>query len=399
MTGPAGTGKSYVVDYLQAYCGPAAITATTGVAAQLIGGRTFHSLVGWTPEWREVNPDKFYTNLDESRLLVVDEVSMLDTDLFEQLLDAQRDFERPFTILLVGDFMQLPPVEAKACFRSPEWKRVKRLELSTQHRQRNEEFIAALGDIRRGYRSEQVRKLAADCCIDKLPEGGNVTILAPHNKTVERENLRRLEQLEGEESQYAAQVRSKWPGFPPRARFVNSLRLKVGARVVLLTNAYSYHETDEEDDLGRPKFEVRTVWVNGSTGKVVSLPDPKPGIIIPCVRVRLDEGKTVSVAKANEKLYGGDGKITHEIVQFPMKLAWALTIHKSQGMTLNSAVVDMRGHFAAGQTYVALSRVRTKEGLKLYGSLDSLKVDAACLRESGLEPPPREVVDYSKIAF
>lgn len=389
MTGPAGSGKSFVIDYLQAFCGPATVTATTGAAAQLIGGRTFHSVVGWTPKNPFVDFTKFIRNLKEDRLMIVDEISMLDSKLFDQLMDFQETCPSPFTLLLVGDFMQLPPVKAEACFTALSWDRVSPLFLTVQHRQQDEEFIAALDDVRRGCRSKRVNMLLKGCSIPVLPVNKDVTILASHNDKVEWENQNRLNRLDGQEHVYAAQVISTWPEYPSRARFMEKLRLKEGARVVLLTNQYVYPDS-------RYGGDIEVVWVNGSTGKVIGLPKPNQKDTI---RVLLDNDDEVEVGRAEETIYAGDGKTTHVIRQFPMKLAWSLTIHKSQGMTLDNVVVDLGGHFAPGQTYVALSRVRTKEGLKVYGSLRSLNVDENCLIESGLQPSFEEEVDYSKVSF
>jgi ATP-dependent exoDNAse (exonuclease V) alpha subunit len=173
-----------------------------------------------------------------------------------------------------------------------------------------------------------------------------------YRDAAENRNLQRLEHLPG------AAGCSRWHVTRlvddekeislKNARFLPELRLKVGARVVLLTN------TDE--------------WVNGSTGEVISINSGS-------VSVRLDRGKTVSIEKAEEEILNGDGKAVCRVSQYPMMLGWSLTIHRAQGMTMDRVGVDLRGHFAPGQTYVALSRCKSSEGLFIVGNVDSVIAD------------------------
>jgi ATP-dependent exoDNAse (exonuclease V) alpha subunit len=139
-----------------------------------------------------------------------------------------------------------------------------------------------------------------------------------------------------------------------RARFASVLSLKDDARVMLLTN----------DSLDR--------WVNGSTGIVSS-------IEVGAVWVRLDSGEEVEVTKTDEEILDGDGNVICTIRQYPIQLAWATTIHKSQGSTIDRVGIDLNGHFETGQTYVAMSRCRTADGLFLVGTLRGLLVDEYAL--------------------
>jgi len=379
LTGPAGTGKTYMMGYLSEFT-PSVMTATTGIAAQLLCGRTIHSLTGWSLHGRNVSENVFASRMKGYDLLVIDEASMLSKDFLDELMAARACAEMTFTMLLVGDFMQLPPVQDIPCFRSSEWKHVQRLELTVQHRQDDDEFVQVLSDVRRGAMTGRVRALLEDRRIDKVPD--DVTLLAPRNDTVERKNLQRLSRLAGEESVFVSRTDPRDRDYPhKKARFVERLRLKVGARVVMLIN-----DKDKQ-------------FVNGSTGYVTKLPDTGRNSI-GAIKVKLDDGLEIEVPRHEETILNGHGHVSMRIWQYPMKLAWALTIHKSQGMTLDSAVVDMTGHFAPGQTYVALSRVRSKEGLRVYGQLDSLPlVDAECALQSGLQPVEIPKQDYSNIVF
>jgi ATP-dependent exoDNAse (exonuclease V) alpha subunit len=141
-----------------------------------------------------------------------------------------------------------------------------------------------------------------------------------------------------------------------RCRFPRTLYAKKGARVVMLTNADN--------------------WMNGSTGKIV-------GCGKEIIHVCLDEGGTVPVDRTKEEVIGGDKQVLATVSQFPMKLAFALTIHKAQGMTMDNVSVDLNNHFAAGHTYVALSRCRTKEGLHLFGTYVPSSPDRDALRVCG----------------
>jgi hypothetical protein len=352
LTGPAGSGKSFVINYLRATVPGCVVTATTGAAAQLIGGRTLHSFASIHPRYGAVRSRAANTRARACDLLVIDEVSMANDQLM-CLLDDRFDQAGHWPkLLLVGDFLQLPPVDGTPLFRSPLWPSYEVLTLTTQHRQVDGDFVSVLGDLRSGLLTERAKAFIGMRRVDDLPD--DCTHLMAHKSSAERRNLLRLKQLPGVpgrsqwQVQWMVKEKSRDVRHLREARLLPELRLKAGARVVMLTN------TDD--------------WVNGSTGHVEYI---LPG----SVGVRLDAGPSVRVGKVDEDVLDADGKTVCRVTQYPIMLAWSLTIHKSQGMTIDRVGVDLGGHFAPGQTYVALSRCRTADGLFLVGKLDGLVVD------------------------
>lgn len=363
LTGQAGSGKSFVVEYLRHAIINVAVTATTGSAAILVKGRTLHSFAGIHPTWGVYNSEKVDARIRGTDLLIIDEVSMADTKLLDQLYTRFNRAGHEPKLLLVGDFLQLPPVEGDSLFDSHRWSSFAVLKLSQQHRQSDAAFISVLNEIRVGVLSDNVKSFIASRTVPTLPD--DCTHLMAHRSSVDQRNMDKLSELDGQ--RYA----SKWHVDPAKynkdgtpkeieqrdlekSRFTETLYLKENARVVLLTN------------------QPEGLWVNGSTGIVVSVAQGS-------VKVKLDSGLTVSVPKDEDEILDGDGSPTCTITQYPIKLAWALTIHKAQGMSMDRVGVDLGYHFAPGQTYVALSRCRTAEGLFLKGSISDLIVDEEAL--------------------
>jgi ATP-dependent exoDNAse (exonuclease V) alpha subunit len=362
LTGPAGSGKSFVIDFLRNSIKGCCVTATTGSAALLVKGRTLHSFAGIHPTWGVINSEKIDARIKNCSVLVIDEVSMADVGLLEQVyMRFDRAGHQP-KMILVGDFLQLPPVDGDSLFDSPRWPTFKVLKLTQQHRQSDSGFITILNQIRVGNLTEEVRQFLRSRTVDDLPD--DCTHLMAHRESVDERNMSKLRELPGQRwcSPWEVEVIYTKKGKPKevkqkdleKSRFPEKLYLKLNARVVLLTN---------EPD-GR--------WVNGSTGSVVSV---VPGQ----VKVKLDTGATVTVGKDEDEILDADGNPCCIISQYPIRLAWALTIHKAQGMSMDRVGVDLDYHFAAGQTYVALSRCRTAEGLFLRGSIANLIVDAKAL--------------------
>jgi ATP-dependent exoDNAse (exonuclease V) alpha subunit len=357
LMGGAGTGKSFMVnsirDKFHTY-----VCASTGIAAQNIRGTTLHSMLGMSPYSKGPNYSLVERNLNYYELVVVDEISMVNAQLFDHLVNALSVSAPQARLVCVGDFMQLPPVEGKFAFYSSNWEvHVHSFKLTTQHRQDDVEFLAALDDLRMGRRTEKLENLFASRNVfEDVPK--NTTLLAPLNRTVDMVNDARLSELPGAEREYEWRVKVHSKSMTiedilkcesrDRCRFPSKLRLKCGARIVMLTNTPS--------------------WKNGSTGHIAGLEEN-------AVTVRLDTGAEVTVRRALEQIIGGNLKVQADVSQFPMKLAFALTIHKSQGMTMDRVSVDLSNHFAKGQTYVALSRCRTKEGLYLHGTYNYIAPD------------------------
>jgi len=369
LTGPGGAGKSFLIRYLRRRMEGVRVTALTGMAAQLIGGTTLHSFVGIHP-FRGLLPlptEQIRERFKGVQLLVIDEISMANAELIDMLQHRMRQAEYRGKLLMTGDFLQLPPVEGAPIFDTEWWdQEVTTLVLSTQHRQHDREFIEILNEIRMGELTPRVQAFLASRRVDRLPE--DCVRLLARNADVEAENHRRLSYLgtkietsyarltynytfrkraesrEAFEERMAAKVDWK------RVRMPRALHLAVGARVVLLTNNMP-------------------AWVNGSAGTVERIEEDH-------VWVRLDRGRELAqVAEHDEVVYDGDMQPLFSVKQFPIVLGWALTVHRAQGATIDRVGVDLEGHFAEGQTYVALSRVRTSDGLFLTGALTELLVN------------------------
>jgi len=398
LIGRAGTGKSHfirsLVDRDPTY--PQALLAPTGLAAMNIGGQTVHSFFGFPPRPMIGNAEKphwFFTRTARAiNRLIIDEVSMLRADVLDamnQHLQIARKSSRPFggvQMLLVGDFYQLPPVVrgdegqlledagyatpyafSAHCLRDAPLVAV---QLTEVHRQTNQDFISILSSIRERRGVEEAVTILNTVCLDRsLPK--RPVLLCATNAVADRYNAQGLANLEGAAARYTG----AFEGETPRAqgdRFPAPMELvlKRGARVIFTQN----------DPEGR--------WVNGSLGTVRSLDDE---LII----VALDSGDDVDVSRAvwpqarwtwNAKENRMEIKEEFKYVQFPLAPAWALTIHKAQGMTLDSVEIDLgRGAFAPGQTYVALSRARSMETLRLTRPLSPRDVQVDPAIAEGLE--------------
>lgn len=371
LTGQAGSGKSFVVEQIRGRFEECAVTASTGTAAQLIRGRTFHSFLGLIPK-KPVEKffpvDRRVRNCD---LLIVDEASMISAETLEQAYERFDIAGHTPKILAVGDFLQLPPVNKEGdpapsnpLYESPRWDSFTKIVLTHQHRQNDEEFISVLNDVRIGELSDSVRGMIERRSVAELPD--DCIHMMALRRDVETRNIAKLNGLD------ARACVSNWivtcllkarPDYMTDdwaakfCRFPQQLVLKEGARVIMLTN----------DQEGR--------WVNGSTGIVRA-------IIPGQVRVELDYGNTIYVEKETCEILNGEGKAVCEVVQYPIALAWALTIHKAQGMTLDRVGIDLSNHFEHGQTYTALSRCRSAEGLFFTGHLNRILVNHKALAAS-----------------
>ena len=384
LTGAAGVGKSFLlvqlISRLQAAHGAesVAITASTGVAAVPLGGQTLHSWAGigqgsGTSDQlvsRVLTNEAATQRWRSAAALVIDEVSMLDDQLFTKLEAIARSVRtdgRPFgglQLLLVGDFFQLPPVEisrggGRFAFLSPKWAScsIVTIALTTIVRQAGDrEFIQLLGEVRRGLCSAETAVRLAACHIDvKSPPTDGIlpTKIACHNRRVDEENELELARLPSPEQLFdaidlfrqppsseeqAQRLRSELEGRAP-----GQLRLKLGAQVALTRNWLEHG------------------LANGSRGVVVRFGEPKgrEGGRLPVVR--FDSGAVVEMVRAPF----GAGPLQR--LQLPLKLAWACTVHKSQGMTISRAIVEAGDAFDYGQVYVALSRVTSLAGLWIRG--------------------------------
>ena len=395
VTGKAGTGKTTLLKGVaSATQKSVVVVAPTGVAAVNAGGVTIHSMFGlpltcFVPSDDVVDPN-IATNryrllgeglrltreklrvLREMDLLIIDEVSMVRADIFDAIdvvLRHVRGNRRPLgdaQVLLIGDVHQLPPVvkEAeweilKTYYRSPYffdsrvWPQLHaaQIELRTIYRQRDERFLKLLNGIRnRQLDTDDLRRLRDRYVPDfKLPEPGYV-LLTTHNRKADSVNSSELANLPDPGHAFEARIEGEFPEslFPCDA----VLQLKIGAQVMFIRN-------DTE----------AAAYYNGKLAIVKRIDDT--GITV----TFRDSGLDYTLHPETWENFGyrveeTSGKVVREELgtfrQYPLRLAWAITIHKSQGLTFDKVIIDAGRSFAAGQVYVALSRCRTLEGIVLY---------------------------------
>lgn len=400
LTGPAGTGKSHCINLLIAFLDEMEIfygkTATTGVAALNISGITIHSWsgMGLADDNGMALLDKVSGNsracgrIKNSKVLIVDEVSMAKSDLIEKLdISCQfiRNNEKPFggiQIIFVGDFLQLPPVfthfeREVFAFESQAWRdaRVTTIHLTEIVRQHGDpKFAEFLNSIRLGVCKNY--DILDECMGREFPKDNIVPVkLFCKNIDVDSFNKAELNKIVSPSRHYyctdeGGEMWSKF--FEKNCRAPAALELKVGAQVMLLKN-----------------IDTAAGLVNGSVGVVTSL-------LPEFVEVKFTNGEFHVLEpqkweiRQNED--DGLGNMVRKVVasrkQIPLKLAWALTIHKSQGQTLDRAEINASEAFAAGQVYVALSRVRDLASLRLNNFHPSrVMVNQKCLDFYNTRPP------------
>ncbi len=401
LTGGAGTGKSATLHALikalrAKYAGrpgAVAVVAPTGVAALNVGGTTIHAWAKWAPMTREQATSKSFTPVPwrAVQVLVVDEVSMVSDwqlELMDRLGRAFRDKSKPFggiQLVLCGDFLQLAPVEGALCFKSPVWAaaRLQRFELTYAFRQGADGcFAAMLAEVRTGQPSDDtLAALQSGGAGDLLHDNIEPTLLYTTNAKVDDENRTRLSQLASVAKRFVAQDSGEKNALKYASAWTNApdtLDLKLDAQVVLLRN-----------------LDIAGGLVNGSRGVVVGF----AGTDEPVVRFAC--GATMTITRVTWTKKNDMERTVATRVQLPLALAWALTVHKAQGMSLDRVRVDLSGNFApAGMAYVALSRCRTLAGLCVTGlTRGKICVDAGALAfyaaEGQVEQKRRKVMhDY-----
>ncbi|MFF8818817.1 MULTISPECIES: ATP-dependent DNA helicase [Leucobacter] len=373
VTGRAGTGKSTILNHLSWNTSKIiAVCAPTGVAALNVGGQTIHSLLrlptGVIADHELEQPAELKKMLASIDTLIIDEISMVSADLMDaidrSLRQARGKRHDPFggaQIIMFGDPFQLPPVPPRDpherayfddtyrslwFFDSKIWQETPLdvIELTEVHRQSDDRFKQILGAVRYGVVDEAQANELNGAGARQAPR--DVITLATTNATVNRINAERLAEIKGSGLKAAAEITGEFRENTYPADEV--LELKKGAQVMFLRN----------DPDGR--------WVNGTIGTVSKI----EGTVWVIVG---DEEHEVEPATWERFRYRYDAdtkKLEKEVVaefeQFPLRLAWAVTIHKSQGHTYDAAAIDLGPRaFSAGQTYVALSRVRSLDGLYL----------------------------------
>ena len=386
LTGEPGAGKTHTinnfVNYLRDCDIEPAITASTGIAATHIGGMTIHSWsgIGIRTKLDKYDLDKIASSeyivkrVNRTKVLIIDEISMLSTNMLEMVDLVCREIRQssePFggiQIILVGDFFQLPPITKRDesvkqnsliaevgfprfAYHFGAWERSRLVVcyLSEQHRQDDADFLSVLSGIRANNVSEMHRNHLQTRHIrtDKLPENiQNITKLFSHNVDVDRVNNeelaklnteRKLFRMSGSGNEKVVETLKKGCLSP------ENLELKIGAVVMCTKN--------------NPKER----FVNGTLGIVVGYEEFSG---YPIIKTR--NGRSIKVAPMDWSVEE-NGKIRAQITQVPLRLAWAITVHKSQGMSMDAAIMDLSKAFEYGQGYVALSRVRRLSGVYLTG--------------------------------
>jgi ATP-dependent exoDNAse (exonuclease V) alpha subunit len=371
LTGAPGAGKTYI---LNEFIGRAirrgkrvAVTASTGIAATHIGGTTIHSWSGLgikdaLSDWdldRLKATDKLVKRYNSVDVLVIDEVSMLHgnrLDMVNQVAKLLRENDAPFgglQVVLVGDLFQLPPVSQSRdavdyAHLSAAWRELNPqiCYITEQHRQTavGDPLLDLLEAMRRGDVGE-LHELALKERVGLQPtDPSTVTRLYSHNVDVDKINNEYLKRLPGAAQTYKMTLggsKVKAESFAKALLAPEILSLKTGAEVMFVVNDYTKG------------------FYNGSRGRVVDFENGQPV-------VELYSGKTITVEPHDWSLEE-DGKTRATASQLPLRLAWAITIHKSQGMSLDAAIIDLSRSFSPGMGYVALSRVRGMDGVYLQG--------------------------------
>jgi ATP-dependent DNA helicase PIF1 len=382
LTGEPGSGKTHTVNqyvaYLRSHGVAPAITASTGIAATHIGGITIHSWSGigirTTLTKRDLDDitskEHVVKRVRKTAVLIIDEVSMLSPGTLAAVEAVCREVKRssePFggiQVVLVGDFFQLPPVmdtaplnqratllaspDERFAYSAAAWTRAGLLTcyLTEQHRQDDSDFLGVLTAIRRNQFTEQHRSHLVGRQIDINAVPPDVPQLYSHNVDVDRVNEAKLATIPGRA--YTFVMASHGPeklvaALAKGCLSPETLSLKVGATVMFTKNS------------------PLEGFVNGTLGTVVRFSSDNN---YPVVEVR--GGRKITVEPA-EWVVEENGRIRAGIRQLPLRLAWAMTVHKSQGISLDAAIMDLGAVFEFGQGYVALSRVRRLDGLYLLG--------------------------------
>lgn len=369
LTGAPGAGKTFVLNEfvrrVRRTGKDVAVTASTGIAATHIGGNTIHSWSGLgirdnltARDRQQLSANaKLVKRYNSCDVLVIDEVSMLHgsrLDMVNDVCKLLRKSDKPFgglQVILVGDLFQLPPVTRNSevmdfAHQSEAWQELdpKICYLNEQHRQTGDGLLELLEAMRVGDIEEFHEETLRTRMGTKPDKDAQVTRLYAHNVDIDTVNNRHLAALSDKVHEYEMVNKGSSVKVEQLKRSVLApelLELKVGAEVMFVAN------------------NVQARFVNGTRGKVIGFKEEAPV-------VELANGRKIAVEQHSWKLEE-DGKVRAEVAQLPLRLAWAITIHKSQGMSLDSAEIDLSKSFTPGMGYVALSRVRSLDGLYLAG--------------------------------
>jgi ATP-dependent exoDNAse (exonuclease V) alpha subunit len=386
LTGSAGAGKTYVlnqyIQYLKERKVPVAITASTGIAATHMNGMTIHAWSGMgvkdflnEADLLALSNRKYLRDKMEAvKVLIIDEISMLhkrQLDLVNKILKFFKSNDLPFggiQVILAGDFFQLPPVGSDAesnrekfAFMSEAWKETQFqcCYLTEQFRQSDNQLNEILNEIRSGFVSDDSIDLLNQAMMNKAADQFP-TKLYTHNVDVDKENRTQLAALFSETKLFMATSKGSDNLVEMLKKSVltdEELKLKIGSKVMFIKNNYDKN------------------YMNGTLGEVTGYSDNG----FPLVKVK--SGEVIEAEPEEWKIEDEKGKALAMFNQVPLRLAWAITVHKSQGMTLDAAEVDLSKTFEKGQGYVALSRLKTLESLVLLGYNETaIMVDELALR-------------------
>ncbi|XP_034950942.1 ATP-dependent DNA helicase PIF1 [Chelonus insularis] len=365
FTGSAGTGKSYLLRRIIGELPPdvTTITASTGVAACHIGGITLHQFAGIGLGnsnleccYKLASRPNIAACWRKTKYLIIDEISMVDSQLFDKIEAVARHIrksDKPFggiQLILCGDFFQLPPVKkndekSKFCFESESWEKCVHynFELRTVHRQKDPTFVQLLNNIRIGRVTDNIKNILKATAKQSIEKDGILaTRLCSHVREVDEINESQLNNLEGISKIYIAQDSddSMTKTLNQQLSVPGKLILKVGAQVMLLKN-----------------ININDGLVNGARGVVTKFENDIPV-------VQFCSGKVYHVKSEKWTVRIANGNLISR-KQIPLKLAWAFSIHKSQGLTLDCVEMNLSKVFDAGQAYVALSRAQSLETLRV----------------------------------
>ncbi len=388
LTGSAGAGKTYTlnqyIQYLKARKVPVAITASTGIAATHMNGMTIHTWAGIgikdhlsDDDLKRMKERKYLKeHLENAQVLIIDEISMLHAkqlNLVNQVLKYFKESDEAFggiQVIVAGDFFQLPPVgkndernRDKFCFMSDAWVEAKFrvCYLTEQHRQDDE----ILNQILNAIRAQNIQPNHKQALLSSRQHdiGDTFTRLYTHNMDVDAINFQHLNEIENDGHQFNATLDGNeklLETLKSSVRAPEELTLKKHAKVMFVKNNF---------DMG---------YINGSLGEVIGFEEDDEFGLLP--KVKMTDGTTLSVEPETWSIENEAGKVIASF-QIPLRLAWAITIHKSQGMTLEAAEINLTHTFEKGQGYVALSRLKSLTGLRLLGfNEQALELDTLALK-------------------
>ena len=389
LTGSAGAGKTYTlnqyINYLKARKVPVAVTASTGIAATHMNGMTIHTWAGIgikdhlsDDDLKRMKERKYLKeHLENAQVLIIDEISMLHAkqlNLVNQVLKYFKESDEAFggiQVIVAGDFFQLPPVgkndernRDKFCFMSDAWVEAKFrvCYLTEQHRQDDE----ILNQILNAIRAQDIQQVHTQALLQSRQQdiGDTFTRLYTHNMDVDNINFQHLNEIEHEGHQFNAVLDGNeklLETLKSSVRAPEELMLKKHAKVMFVKNNF---------DMG---------YINGSLGEVIGFEEDDEHGILP--KVKMTDGTTLLVEPETWSIENEAGKSIASFQQIPLRLAWAITIHKSQGMTLEAAEINLSPSFEKGQGYVALSRIKSLTGLRLLGfNEQALELDSLALK-------------------